>query len=156
MLCLEGAMVGIEKIRNAEIFIGLNDEELHLIAPICHEETLPAGTVIWKAGDSADRVYILEEGKAQINLRGKATIDITEAGRILGWSAFVKYNKYYTATAQCLEDSRCCPHHVCQICWHCSGEIRTWGCKVMDNLANVIAPEACQSGRALLSPESTS
>ena len=87
-------MVGIEKIKNAEIFVGLSDDELRLIAPICQEEDLPRGTVIWKAGDSADRVYILLEGAAQINLRGKATIDITVPGRILGWSAFVKLHAH--------------------------------------------------------------
>ena len=131
-------MVGIEKIRNAEIFIGLNDEELHLIAPICHEETLPAGTVIWKAGDSADRVFILEAGKTQINMRDKTTIDITEAGRILGWSAFVKYNKYYTATAQCLEDSRFVRIMSSDMLALFRGN-QAMGLKVMDNLANVIA-----------------
>ena len=131
-------MVEIDKIKNAEIFIGLNDEELRLIAPICHEEHLPSDTVIWKAGDSADRVYILQEGAARINLRGKATIDITEPGRILGWSAFVKYNRYYTATAQCLEDSRFIRIMSAEIL-SLFREKQDMGFKVMDNLANVIA-----------------
>lgn len=131
-------MVGIEKIKNAEIFIGLIEEELRMIAPICHEETLPGGTVIWKEGDIADRVYILESGKAQINMRNKTTIDIAEAGRILGWSAFVKYNKYYTATAQCLDDSRFVRIMSSDMLTLFRGN-QAMGLKVMDNLANVIA-----------------
>jgi CRP-like cAMP-binding protein len=131
-------MVGIEKIKIAEIFIGLNNEELHRIAPICHEETLPGGTVIWKEGDIADRVYILEEGSAQNNLRNKTIIDVTEPGRILGWSAFVKYNKYYTATAQCLGNSRFVRIMSSDILALFRAH-QGMGLKVMDNLANVIA-----------------
>ena len=55
-------MVTIEQIKNAEIFSDLGDDELQKIIPICREEALPKGTVIWKEGDSADRVYILQKG----------------------------------------------------------------------------------------------
>ncbi len=130
-------MVTLAMIKNAEIFSGLNEQELQRIVPICHEETLPKGTVIWKEGDTADRLYILYKGKAQINLRGKTKIDIIEPGRILGWSAFVKYNKYYTATAQCLEDSRFIRIMASDIhaLFRDNHDI---GLKVMDNLADVI------------------
>jgi CRP-like cAMP-binding protein len=131
-------MVTKDTIRNAEIFLGLDELELQTIVPICHEETLTKGTVIWKAGDTADRLYILQKGKAQINRRGKTIIDITEPGRILGWSAFVKYNKYYTATAQCLEDSlflRIMAADMLAL----FRENQALGLKVMDNLAVVIA-----------------
>jgi CRP-like cAMP-binding protein len=131
-------MVEIEKIRNAEIFIGLNDEELRMIAPLCRGEQLSKDTVIWKEGDIAERVYILQEGRVRINLRGKATIDITEPGRILGWSAFVKYNRYYTATALCLEDSRFIRIMSADIL-ALFREKQDMGFKVMDNLAQVIA-----------------
>ena len=131
-------MVTIDKIKNAEIFLDLTDNELQKIIPICHEETLPKGTVIWKEGDSADRIYILQKGKARINLRGKNIIDITEPGRILGWSAFVKYNKYYTATAECLEDSAFI-RIVASDIMSLFRENQSIGLKVMDNLADVIA-----------------
>jgi CRP-like cAMP-binding protein len=131
-------MVTIEQIKIAEIFSGLGDAELQKIIPICHEETLPKGTVIWKEGDSADRIYILQKGKARINLRGKSIIDITDSGKILGWSAFVKYNKYYTATAECLEDSTFIRITALDI-MSLFRENQSIGLKVMDNLADVIA-----------------
>jgi CRP-like cAMP-binding protein len=131
-------MVTIEHIKNTEIFLGLGDAELQKIIPICREETLPQGTVIWKEGDIADRIYILQKGKARINLRGKSNIDVTEPGRILGWSAFVKYNKYYTATAECLEDSAFIRIVAADI-MSLFRENQSIGLKVMDNLADVIA-----------------
>jgi CRP-like cAMP-binding protein len=131
-------MVTIEKIKNAEIFSGLVDDELQKIVSICHEETLSKDTVIWKAGDVADRIYILLQGKARINLRGKSIIDIAEPGKILGWSAFVKYNKYYTATAECLEDSTYI-RIVASDMMSLFRENQSIGLKVMDNLADVIA-----------------
>jgi CRP-like cAMP-binding protein len=130
-------MVTKDTIRNAEIFSGLDDAELDKIAPLCHEETFSKDTVIWREGDAADRLYILQKGKAQINLRGKTTIDIAEPGRILGWSAFVQYNRYYTATAQCLEDSQFIKIMSSDI--HALfRENHDIGLKVMDNLADVI------------------
>jgi len=131
-------MVTIEKIKIAEIFLDLVDDELQKIIPICREETLPKGTVIWKEGDTADRIYILQKGKARINLRGKSIIDIAEPGRILGWSAFVKYNKYYTATAECLEDSTFIRIIAADIL-SLFRDNQSIGLKVMDNLAVVIA-----------------
>jgi CRP-like cAMP-binding protein len=131
-------MVTIEQIKIAEIFTGLGDAELQKIIPVCHEETLPKGTVIWKEGDSADRIYILQKGKARINLRGKSIIDIADPGKILGWSAFVKYNKYYTATAECLEDSTFIRITALDI-MSLFRENQSIGLKVMDNLADVIA-----------------
>jgi len=131
-------MVTIEHIRKAEIFSGLTDEELKKILPICQEEALPKDTVIWKAGDIADRIYILQTGKARINLRGKNIIEITEPGKILGWSAFVKYNKYYTATAECVEDSTFIRIPASDI-MALFRENHSLGLKVMDNLADVIA-----------------
>ena len=131
-------MVTIEHIKNTEIFLDLADNELQKIIPICHEEALPKGTLIWKEGDIADRIYVLQKGKARINLRGKSIIDITEPGRILGWSAFVKYNKYYTATAECLEDSAFIRILAADI-MSLFRENQSIGLKVMDNLADVIA-----------------
>jgi CRP-like cAMP-binding protein len=131
-------MVTIEHIKNAEIFSGLTDEELKKILPICQEEALPKDTVIWKAGDIADRIYILQTGKARINLRGKNIIEIMEPGKILGWSAFVKYNKYYTATAECAEDSTFIRIQASDI-MALFRENHSLGLKVMDNLADVIA-----------------
>jgi CRP-like cAMP-binding protein len=73
-------MIDIEQIRNAELFAGLDDGELLTIAPLCNAEFHAQGTIIWKEGDVADRVYILKKGSVQINLRGKSTIDILEPG----------------------------------------------------------------------------
>ncbi len=59
-------------------------------------KTLPAGTVIFRAGDPPDFVYILMEGQANI-LVGSAIVEIAARGALLGEMALID-GKPRTAT----------------------------------------------------------
>jgi CRP/FNR family transcriptional regulator len=104
-------MVSIEALQDCELFGELNDAELGEIAALCREESYPAGAIVFTEAETAEDLYILQEGKValQIQLRsmaqisGDVTIEEVEPGRVFGWSALVKQRRL-TASARCLED----------------------------------------------------
>ena len=51
-------------LSNVEIFKTLNDCEIGLIADAIREENVPRDEVIIKQGETGDKFFILEEGKA--------------------------------------------------------------------------------------------
>jgi CRP-like cAMP-binding protein len=130
--------VDIDHILKAEIFTGLDEKDLQKILPICEQEMLPKGTIICREGDLAEKIYILQKGRIQINLRNKTSFEIVEPGRILGWSALVIYNKYYTATATSMEDSLCIRITASDMLALFRDD-HLLGLKVMNNLSEVIA-----------------
>jgi signal transduction histidine kinase len=53
-------------LRRAPLFKGLTDEEIRLVAASCAEEERDAGDVIFVEGSSADRFYIVMEGRVEV------------------------------------------------------------------------------------------
>ena len=49
-------------LRQVRLFVDLDDEELHRLAQLFHEEILPAGHRIFKPGDPSDAFYIVRQG----------------------------------------------------------------------------------------------
>ena len=94
-------------IRESELFKGMPEHVVNEISRISSEEVLPEGHVLFKNGDSADYLYILEEGLVEITLHGegKLVFIVDEFGTVFGWSALV-HPKLYTATAKCKKNSR--------------------------------------------------
>lgn len=103
-------MVSIDALRQCELFVDLNDEELAQIAGICCEETYEPQEIIFGESDVAEKIYILQEGRVavQMHLRsdlepsGDVTIEEVTPGRIFGWSALVKQRRF-TASVRALE-----------------------------------------------------
>jgi CRP-like cAMP-binding protein len=94
-----------DTLRRSEIFLGLDDNELKMISmlPSSKQESYPSGQVIFKAGDEAQKIYILEDGKvniimeAQISIKdipAEVVVDIITRGGVFGWSALVKPHLY--------------------------------------------------------------
>lgn len=138
-------MISVEALRCCELFSELNNEELGLFASLCQERVYEAGETIFTAQESAEDLYILQEGRValQIQLRsaversGNVTIEEVEPGHIFGWSSVVKQQRF-TATARALEWTK-----VCAIP---AGDLNTLfsqhthiGFVVMKQLANVIS-----------------
>ncbi len=86
-------MVGLEILRRSDIFGGLPDDELFVIARIAHEEEYEAGAQILTENDVARNLYIVVEGRVVILIniaRGRqAVIDTVTRGGSFGWSAMV-------------------------------------------------------------------
>lgn len=86
-------MVGLEALRKCDLFEGLSDEELLLIAPLAHEETYEAGAVIFRENDPARDLYMVRDGRVAILInvgRNQQTvIDTIYPNRSFGWSGMV-------------------------------------------------------------------
>ena len=108
--------MGIEQtLKRAEVFLGLDDNELAKIAalPSCREETHQAGEVIIRAGDEAKYLYVLKEGQVDVVTEVPPTakqeptrvaVDRITKGGFFGWSALVKPH-FYVMSAVCQEPS---------------------------------------------------
>jgi len=64
-------MVQAVKLRNVDIFRGLPDEELEIVAGSCREESLPEGLALCEKGARADKLFIWEV----VSRRLKAWVD---------------------------------------------------------------------------------
>lgn len=92
-------MSTLETLKRCEIFVGLEDDELHEIArlPSCQYREFQPDDTIFEAGDEAMFFYILEEGKVSLALKfystlpsdGKIVFRTITRGGIFGWSALV-------------------------------------------------------------------
>lgn len=98
-------MIRIASLRNVEIFRGLPDEELKVIAGFCQEESLPGGVTLYEERARADKLFILEEGAVSTRFKKGVNYTIQTPGRILGWS-FLVPPKRYTATAVTIAPSK--------------------------------------------------
>lgn len=108
--------MGIEKtLKRAEVFLGLDDNDLSQIAalPSCREETYQPEGVIFRAGDKAKYLYVLKGGGVDLvveappesaQVETQVVIDRITTGDFFGWSALVKPH-FYTMSAICTEPS---------------------------------------------------
>lgn len=109
--------MGIEEIlKRAEVFLGLEDDDLNKIAalPSCREATYQAEKVIFHRGNEAKYLYVLEEGQVDLVMEAppnsdeaprQVVIDSIRKGGFFGWSALVKPHSY-VMSAICKKPSR--------------------------------------------------
>ena len=99
-----------------EIFIGLEDADLQKIVclPSCECREFQAETVVFRSGEPADRLYVLEEGKVDLLIKspgtspflnGKAVVCSITKGGIFGWPAVVPPH-VFSLTAVCKKPSK--------------------------------------------------
>jgi CRP/FNR family transcriptional regulator, cyclic AMP receptor protein len=69
---------------------GMSEQHVNLLADCATRTNFDAGQVIFRQGESADRLYLLEQGKVAVESASKAaepvTVDVIGAGDLLGWS----------------------------------------------------------------------
>lgn len=94
-------------IREVELFDRIPSHIIDEIAAFAVEEKHPLDHVLFRRGEDADYLYILEDGQVALTTPGEkqVTFPISETGAIFGWSALVEPRKY-TATAECSMDSQ--------------------------------------------------
>ena len=87
-------MISPEILRRYPYFAAAEDEGLRALAMICEEVAVPAGTVMYREDDKADKLYILVEGEIDIQYTlgsGELrTVDTIVPGELLMWSALVE------------------------------------------------------------------
>ena len=92
-------------VKEIEIFKGIEPEVMNQIADICSEENYSKDFVLFKKGEKAENLYILEEGSVHLVIENGGTITYTlnEQGQVFGWSSMVEFGQY-TASGICATD----------------------------------------------------
>jgi hypothetical protein len=82
-----------EHIEAVAVFRGLSEEQIATVLALSEKETLPSGTTVFRQGDEARSLYIVDSGRVAINTSiqdGKwAPVCIVSAGGVFGWSCLV-------------------------------------------------------------------
>lgn len=103
-------MISTADLTACELFGGLTAGELEEIAAIAQTQTYEPGELICVEQERADRLFILKQGRVQLNIHlrsslepdGEVTIEEVKPGRMFGWSSLVKQRRF-TASARALE-----------------------------------------------------
>ena len=92
-------------VKEIDLFKGIDLEVMKDIANICTEENYAKGSVLFKAGERAECLYILDEGRLSLIIEngGSLIYALTDPGMVFGWSAMVESGRY-TATSVCDTD----------------------------------------------------
>ena len=94
-------------IEKAYLFQGMSPEFMEEISKNLTEEVHRKGDLLFKAGDRADFLYVIEEGRVRLSAgeRGIVTRIVENQGDALGWSSLVGRDAY-SSSAECLTDAR--------------------------------------------------
>ncbi|PIE05518.1 MAG: cAMP-binding protein, partial [Sorangium cellulosum] len=77
-----------DQLARTEIFAGLTEDGLRLLANIAWKETFPPGTNIFEQGSPGDRLYLILEGRVRIGRSvsgmGEEALAMLEPGAVFG------------------------------------------------------------------------
>jgi len=105
-------MLSLDFLRKVDIFNNLNENQLSLLREGCHEKEYRNGDLLFKDGEAANQIWIVQDGRADLrfDLPGRTTSAVTTfysewPGNAFGWSCFVPPYKYilsaYCASMDC-------------------------------------------------------
>jgi CRP-like cAMP-binding protein len=98
-------------LSRSPLFADLPEAYLAPFASLAEELTCRAGTMLFREGEEAKHLYLLLEGKVNIQVQPIAhgqpltIVSLSTFGQLVGWSGFMPPT-YYSAAAVCQEDSR--------------------------------------------------
>ena len=103
-----------EALESSEFFRGLDRKDLETIAGLCRDETFQPGQVIFRQGDTGDRVYIIAEGQVTLERtvdlgtrKGNVVIGIIGKGRAFGcWSTLLGISHSFLSSASCQKPTK--------------------------------------------------
>ncbi len=104
-------MLSTNHLKGFSYFKGFSDPELEKLAATATEETYDAGIQIYKTGDPARNLYLIQEGKVILVMDSylgshkpamQVTVDVVTQGESMGWSAVVE-PYIYTLGALCID-----------------------------------------------------
>jgi signal-transduction protein with cAMP-binding, CBS, and nucleotidyltransferase domain len=133
----------IELLKKFNVFEGMEDGELQEIAKACSLKQFSKGAQVFRAGDPAESLFLVNKGK--VELRFKATyhsvsteisLDKVSPGDAFGWSALT-YPFKYTLSAYVAEDSELVELKESDIRGICRDNAHL-GYTLMNNVAKII------------------
>jgi len=139
--------VSIERLRKVDILQGLSEEEVQSIAQFFEEEDVAAGVTLCEEGASAERLYVLEQGRVSITSKIGGQYDVETPGKIVGWS-FLVPPFLYTASAVVMIPSKVLVIKRPDFYYVIHKE-PVMGMKVINNLSQVIASRLQGCGSSL-------
>ena len=99
----------LDVLRKLHLFEGVSEESLQQLATIARFIDVPAGTTIFRQGETATTVYFLVSGRVSLEICapgiGCKRILTVHEGDLLGWSPVLE-NEKLTATARTLLPTR--------------------------------------------------
>jgi len=92
-------------LKEIDLVKGIDPKIMEEIVNICSEENYTKDTVLFKKGEEADSLYILEEGSIKLVIEngGSITYSLTDPGEVFGWSSMVE-SGLRTASGDCATD----------------------------------------------------
>ena len=126
-----------------ELLIGLSSAEVEQVIALGTRVTVPSGGALFKLGDPADRIFLVERGRIQLTLpmqvRGREEEILVEEkspGQTVGWSALIPPHRFtLSARAPLTTEATALPRERLQ--QYLEGSPRT-AYKISSNLALVI------------------
>jgi CRP-like cAMP-binding protein len=123
-------------------FSGLSREQLDLILPLFERFTIPAGTTIFRRGDAATYLYIVQRGSVTIQYKPydgpMITLSHLRTGEVFGWSSVVG-GKTYTSDAISTAEMDVLRLHGSDLVQLCREKPQA-GYAILDRLAEVVSP----------------
>ena len=147
-----------QALKDCVLFSSLSDSELEQVASSAVEKQYEAGTTIFATGDSAEELFVIQEGRVAVQMTlpksgtqasRRITVDVVTKNEIAGWSAIVEPYKY-TFTAVCMQKA---------VALSIGGEKLRWllrdnpkiGYEIMKGLTKVIAAGLNDTRQVLIS-----
>lgn len=96
-------------LRQTDLFKGVAEGTLEAVGRLARSQTFEEGSVIYKPGDPADDLCVLESGRVQFTIghddRMRPAGFSLRVGEVFGWAALLDGQPTRIATATCLERS---------------------------------------------------
>ena len=97
-----------ELLADVELFAHMNDEDRARLAQFIGARELPAGTLLFQAGQPGEAMYVVKRGEIELYIKDNAgqkiALATVGAGQVFGEMALLDHGPR-TATARALEDS---------------------------------------------------
>jgi len=95
----------VEKFAGIELFEHLNEEDRNVLAAVVEAREIPAESVLFRAGDPGDSLYVVRKGEVELYVRDtagqKIVLNVVREGEIFGELALLDHGaRTATATAQ--------------------------------------------------------
>src|SRR5439155_11390821 len=74
---IAGLPMNVETLRHVPLFESLDTAAAHELCELLENVDCKAGAVLFRAGDEGDAMYLIEEGKVRICVRGKDGHEVT-------------------------------------------------------------------------------
>src|SRR5207302_10728478 len=93
-------------LKRSEVFAGIEERELSLLATMFERRALDAGQTLCKAGDEASEVYVVAKGRVGVrNRKGASTLATAGPGSVMGEYGLVRPDARRTATLYAITPS---------------------------------------------------